>query len=177
MRFFYFLLAFTALIGCHNMTHNSTPLEGRFFYFQPTLDKNFCNEDSLLAGDCNGGSIYFTKKGNVIYEFNCVEQDSIDYFVGKYTVTEKKVECKFSKVYSYGYSDIEPYTPNYKNAVIKDSNWNLLLNKVECKSKIEYCFTQEWDEGDELMVLYNADSLETKSYINSINEIKALDGL
>jgi hypothetical protein len=153
------------------LQNEALALQGRVFNFESTTDNNFCSEDSILGGDCSGGRIYFTKKGNVIFLFNCVGSDSSSYHIGTYKVTEKEVECKFCKRFIY--SDTEPYIPYSKqDAVVKDIDWSLSLNKVECKSKIEYYFILKWDEGDELMVINNSDSLESDSFINSINEIK-----
>jgi hypothetical protein len=108
--------------------------KSKIYYFSGTTDSLFCNTDSIVGSDCLGGELYLSKQGNAIYIFHCCCDGQDVYNIGKYTMTQEGISCKFTN------------ECNYKGAFKTIEKWELLLKKINCS---EYVYGFEEITEDE----------------------------
>ena len=148
----------------------------QLYFFGETSDPKYCSKDSIVASDCSGGVIYLTEKGNAIYSFWCLGNDSTSFDIGTYQMNDSKVTCSFEKGYTY-YSQVLTDTSklNFNSGKIKRIRpWGIVLNKLNCPN-FEYGFKS--NIGKSHYVLAKADSEKSKIFFDDFLKIKALNNL
>jgi hypothetical protein len=145
--------------------------------FAETTDTKLCNRDSIIPTDCGGGSLYLTKKGNVIYQFFCFGNDTTSFSIGKYEMTDNGINCIFDQRYSYysgSYDDEKQIQidPN-KGKLEKNQNWSMNLVKTEC-NEIDYSHETE---DHVLYVFYPAEAQNSDFFFRNYKKIKILSEL
>lgn len=135
------VLSIYLLTACKDSEKTSTI--DQLFTFAETYDVNYCSPDSILGTDCGGGTIYLTKKGYVLYSFDCLGADTTTFAIGKYKINESDITCTLDKEYAFfnGFNDFdEPlhFDPNI-GTLKSNKNWTLKLQKITC-SKYDFGF-------------------------------------
>jgi hypothetical protein len=148
----------------------------QLYLFGQTTDSGFCSKDSIVAGDCEGGVIYLTTKGNAIYSFWCIGQDSTSFSFGTYHFDNEKIVCVFNKCYSFytgDKTDPSEYEAKPDSGVIyKVAPWIITLNKLKCP-----IFDYGFKTDNRSYVLMKADSEKSKIFFDDFNKIEALNKL
>jgi hypothetical protein len=207
----YFILTTTAILllsttACNNETKTDkqeTPkaVDG-VYHFAETSDSKFCSSDSIIPGDCGFGELYLTKKGNAIYNFICMGQDTESYSVGSYVVTDSTITCTFNRDYNYkldciglpGCEDKKPADPN-SGKIKGTETWTLDLIKANCKTFQYYILPtkeqqleskqnlEEAKKGNYDLLRFRGYVLsllpdkDAKQYVDTLFKIKALSDL
>lgn len=132
-------VALLILIGsCRNPANSLKQGEtfNRLYDFAETTDPGWCHPDSIIPTDCGGGSLYFTKNGNVICNFYCLGSDTTIYNIGKYQVGEQGIDCVFSQSYSFyngeSYEEMETESDPNNGSLENSEIWTLRLKKTNC---------------------------------------------
>jgi hypothetical protein len=170
------------------------------FNFIETEDKNFCDTNKIIGGDCGFGSVYLNEKGEALFTEFCMGQDTTSYSVGTYVSTDSTLVCSFEKEFCYyDCSDcIEQTTITNPNSgkLHSSSQWNLTLQKsINCKnydyfrpntSEEDAEIRKEVEEvkksGGELvykrgLVFKKASNEDLKEFLQTIHKIKVLSNL
>ncbi len=178
---FLLILIVLTIYSCSKTRNTSDIVDGKKdiqLDFAETTDKVFCNPDSIIPSDCSGGAFYFSKKGNVFYNFFCMGADSISYLIGKYVITDSLVTCVFNQEFSfyngeYGHSqDGKPINPNLGQ--LKDAReFTLKLNKAKCELIPYYFLLDEY----KIYVLRKPRSEGSIDFISAVKKIKILSDM
>ena len=146
-------------------------LSGQLFEFTPTNDPFFCNQDSIIEGDCFTGFLYFTSKGHVIYREDCVNDIAASYYIGTYRVSTGDINCQFSKVYTFKTDWDESYPDKGKMA--DTDTFSLQLEKASCKGK--YGIREASEQGGYYYSLVqSADKESSEFFMNEFHQINKL---
>jgi hypothetical protein len=109
------------------------------YEFMDTSDPAYCNEDSIIGGDCGIGKLYLLKNGKALYNEFCKGEDSVSYYRGSYEVNGAGLSCTFNSEYLYRSHCPDCPRPdannkNRANEKFRDIDpWTLNLIKTECK--------------------------------------------
>lgn len=147
----------------------------KMYEFDMTRDPEFCNPDSLVEGDCNSGFIYFTPKGNVIYNYLCLGTEDA-FCIGKAKTTNKGMEITFDQYYSYKFSDEQSYSPTLKDMnsgkLEKMDLFTLKLMKLRCQDA--YGYTMGSKDPEYYIVTESNEKEQKKFLLRDYVQIKAL---
>lgn len=164
-------IAFSDALSSDSLAKDSVFPE-KMYEFSMTRDPKFCNPDSLVEGDCNSGFIYFTPKGNVIYNYLCLGTEDA-FCIGKAKTTAKGMEITFDQCYSYKFSDDQSYSPTLTDMnsgkLEKIDPFTLKLKKIKCQDA--YAYTS----GPEYYIVTQSNEKEQKKFLlRDYVQIKAL---
>lgn len=109
----------------------------QMYLFQETFGKDPCSSGSTYD-DAQNGAYYFTKKGNVIFNMNDFNSDTVRYYWGKYQITNSAITYTLGNEFYYpGKWDArwDVPEPDYKKGKSRKITPVIrTLQKVNCKN-------------------------------------------
>jgi hypothetical protein len=158
---------------------------GKLYEFFLTTDPAYCAQDSIVEGDCNSGYLYLTDKGNIFFQYLCVNDASLDYDLGHIIDSGDKMTCVFDQSYSVSYPEGDSYSSEpltdrqLNNASIRKEKKHLIqLQALSCRlGAYGFKFEDpETDAADYYFVL-PADAASLNHYRLDFQRIKAFHSL
>lgn len=147
-------------------------LKEQVFEFVATKDLSFCNPDSVVAGDCNGGMIWITRFGKVFYSFFCIGQSEEQVFIGTYVENQKEILCTFNESLSFRSDETSSKIINDAQLNSLKNVWKLSLKKLNCKS---FPFAITCEDSTKYVLKFNTSDF-FKSYVTELKQQPLIDG-
>ncbi len=170
-------------LGCNSKDETTAPVEPKndklefayeIYNFGYTNDPEFCNADSIIAGDI-GGTLFLNDTGACVINYWNVGQDSASYELGKYTKTENGVECFFDTEIitvdnTFAHDTAGKYSKRAVSIQLMRKGYSLKLTKSKCPKVAEYYTSStgedlKWSAG----IVYH--KTEEKDFLKFINAL------